>query len=123
MRLFSLFEVVFACAAEGAFPISRDISKSSTGLYAVVRVAFSGVVNVATYLAFKFVHVLNSFQLLTCQLFILYPRNGKSNRGNKNKKEKHKGKARKNTFAMVFTAISWVIRKHRGERNEKNAYL
>ena len=89
MRLFSLFEVVFACAAEGAFPISGKISKSGTGLYTVVRVAFGGVVNVTTYLAFIFVHVLNSFQLLTCQLLVLYPGNGKSNRGNeKFKKEK-----------------------------------
>ena len=73
MRLFSLFEVVFAGAAEGAFPISGKISKSGTGLYTVVRVAFGGVVNVTTYLAFIFVHVLNSFQMLTCQPDLIIP--------------------------------------------------
>ena len=55
-----LIEPIFRCAADGAYPILRQLLKGSTRLYSIRWVALGGVVYVAADAALVFVHEIRS---------------------------------------------------------------
>jgi hypothetical protein len=54
------FEIVFGCAADGAYPVGGDIFKFGSGVYAVVGIAFGGVVDIAANSTNIFIHGFSS---------------------------------------------------------------
>jgi hypothetical protein len=53
-----LIELVFAKAAQRAYPISRQFFKWSSLGYTLIRIPFSRIVYIAACLAFVFIHEL-----------------------------------------------------------------
>lgn len=55
-------EIFLAYTASGAYPILGQILESCSGLNTIVRVSFSGVIDVAAYIAFVLFHVVLCFK-------------------------------------------------------------
>lgn len=54
-------EVILANSADGAHPIIGEFLKGSTGLDAVIGIAYFGVVHVAAYVTYILLHSLQFF--------------------------------------------------------------
>ncbi len=59
-------KLILTYAAQRAYPVLRHILKSSSCRYTVVRIAHLGIVNIATYVTYIFLHIKHLSFLIVC---------------------------------------------------------